>query len=88
MKIFEIKDLKAEGFLTPFFAETAGLAMRTLQQRIPADDPMRIYSADFSLYETGIWDATTGITQGYVSPTFVIELMNLFDEKENSPSAS
>lgn len=85
MKIFQIRDLKAEGFLTPFFADTAGLAMRTLQQRIPADDPMQIYAADFALYEAGTWDAQTGEISGFISPVFVIELMNLF-EPEKSPA--
>lgn len=85
MKIFTIRDLKAEGYLIPFFAETAGLAMRTLQQRIPADDPMQTYAADFALFEVGNFDAQTGELSGYISPVFVIELMNLF-EKSLSPT--
>ncbi len=79
MKAFEIRDLKAEAYTTPFFAETAGLAMRTLQQRIPDNDPMRVYAPDFALYETGTWNAQTGIIEGYLSPVFVIEMMNLFE---------
>lgn len=85
MKAFTIRDLKAETFSVPFFAQTAGLAMRTLQQQVPQDDPMRAYSADFALFETGSWDAQTGNLSALVSPIFIIELMNLF-EKSQTPT--
>jgi len=88
MKIFEILDSKAEGFSTPFFAETTGLAMRLLKQRIQDSDQMALYAADFSLYETADWDAQSGITVGLAEPLFVIQLENLLDlPKEPTPNA-
>lgn len=84
MKAFTIRDIKAESWSYPFGAVTPGLAMRTLQQQVPETDPMRKYSADFALFETGVFDVQTGTISGYVSPVFIIELNNLF-EKENTP---
>jgi len=83
-----IRDNKAEGYSTPFFAETTGLAMRILQQRIENDDPMSVYAADFALYETGTWDAQSGLTTGLSETLFVIELANLLhDHKEPTANA-
>lgn len=61
MKMFAIKDIKAEGFNTPFFQPTFGLAERMFKEA--CQDEKSIISKnkeDFSLYYMGEFDQKSG----------------------------
>lgn len=61
MKCFSIKDTKAEGFNTPFFQNTFGLAERSFKEA--CQDPQTSLSKnkeDFSLWYLGEFDQKTG----------------------------
>lgn len=61
MKVFSIHDKKAEGFNTPFFQSTFGLAERAFKEATK-DESTTICKnkEDFSLYYIGEFDHTTG----------------------------
>lgn len=72
MKAFTIKDEKAEGFNTPFFQTTFGLAERAFKEA--CDDPhsqIHKNKADFSLYYIGEFDHTSGLIQTEGSPKHI-----------------
>lgn len=61
MKIFSIKDSKAEAYLLPIFAPTIGVAIRMFQKA--TNDPttdFHNYAGDYTLFEIGKWDELTG----------------------------
>lgn len=61
MKIFTVFDSKAEAYLQPFFARTNGEAVRSFTEA--ANDSGHNfckYSGDFTLFEIGEYDETTG----------------------------
>lgn len=61
LKIFTIRDSKAEAYLNPFFMQSAGMAIRAFQTC--ANDPQHDfnkYSGDFSLFEIGEYTEETG----------------------------
>lgn len=60
-KIFTTYDSKAEAYLQPFFMKTRGEAIRGWQT--VCNDPktqFNQYPADFTLFEIGEYDETTG----------------------------
>lgn len=62
MKAFSIKDVKAEGFNTPFFQSTFGLAERAFKEA--CNDPQSQIAKnkeDFSLYYIGEFSNATGM---------------------------
>lgn len=72
MKLFSIKDIKAEGFNPPFHQTTFGLAERAFKQA--ASDPqsqIATHKEDFSLYHVADFDHKTGEIIPIVPPTLV-----------------
>lgn len=56
-RIFTVYDSKAEAFLEPFFAETAGLAIRSFETAAnTSGHAFSKYAADFTLFEIGAFD--------------------------------
>lgn len=61
MKLFSIRDVKAEGFNAPFCQQTFGLAERAFKEA--ANDPnsqIAKNKEDFSLYHVGDFSQQTG----------------------------
>lgn len=72
MKAFVIRDTKAEGFNTPFFQQTFGLAERAFKEA--CSDPQNVISKnkeDFSLYYIGEFNHDTGILKPETEPKLV-----------------
>ena len=72
MKMFSILDRKAEGFNTPFFQPTFGVAERTFKEL--ANDPTSSIcknKEDFALYHTGEFDQSTGVVTAVNPPQHV-----------------
>lgn len=61
MKIFSIKDSKAEAYLLPIFAPTVGVAIRIFQNAASKEgSDFHKYAADYTLFEIGEWNEETG----------------------------
>lgn len=61
LKIFAIRDNKAEAFNTPFFTPTKGLAIRSFQEAVnDKNTPFSKYPDDFTMFELGSFDDNTG----------------------------
>lgn len=76
MKAFSIRDVKAEGFNTPFFQSTFGLAERAFKEA--ANDPQSQISKnkeDFSLYHVGEFNQQTGELTPVIPPQHVCDAL-------------
>ena len=72
MKAFAVRDVKAEGFNTPFFQQTFGLAERSLTDAMSDEkNPAARHKADYSLYYLGEFDQKTGIIHVEAEPKFI-----------------
>lgn len=72
MKMFAIRDSKAEGFNKPFFAGTAGLAERDFREACnDKDSHLSRHKADFSLYYVGEFDHVKGVFRGEAQPVHI-----------------
>ncbi len=59
-KIFAIYDNKAQAYMQPFFALTAGLALRTFSDSSNSQDTIfHAHPTDFCLYEIGEFNDET-----------------------------
>lgn len=68
-KVYSIYDSKAEAYMQPFYAETAGLALRTFSNA--ANSPESVigkYPSDFILFEVATFDDKTGSFDSYKQP--------------------
>lgn len=73
LKVFCVRDVKAEVFLQPMFMRTEAEAIRGFAQA--ANDPsnnLHNHAEDFVLYCLGKYDDNTGIISPYASPIAVI----------------
>lgn len=60
-KVFSVYDNKAEAFLQPFFADTTGVALRSIGDAIAdSSHPFGKYTADFTLFCLGTFNDSTG----------------------------
>lgn len=68
MKVYSVYDSKAEAFLRPFFAPTAGVAVRGFEQACcdPSHD-FHKYGADYTLFEIGVFDEFNGRLEAHVA---------------------
>lgn len=61
MKMFAIRDVKAEGYNTPFFQPTFGLAERAFKDACQDEKTtLAKHPEDYSLYYLGEFDQTSG----------------------------
>jgi len=61
MKIFSVRDSKAEAFLPPFFAQTAGVAIRQFESAVNDEShDMHRFAEDYTLFELGEFDESSG----------------------------
>ena len=66
LKIYSVHDSKAEAFLAPFNAPTAGVAIRMWEAA--CKDPEHTFhqhAGDYTLFEIGEFDQTSGQVTGY-----------------------
>lgn len=60
-RVFTVYDSKAEAYLAPFYANTAGLALRFFKATL--EDPghdFRKYPGDYTLFEIAVFDDQSG----------------------------
>lgn len=68
--IFSVYDSAAEAFLPPFFVPAIALAIRTFKQT--ANTPEHHFNqhpSDFTLFELGTFDQSTGAITTHATPT-------------------
>lgn len=64
LKMFTVKDLKAELHSYPYPAVNAGVALRMFEEWVlTPDHPYNKYPEDYSLWETGYFDQVTGLPE-------------------------
>ena len=66
IKFYSVHDSKAEAFLPPFTAPTAGVAIRMWEQA--CNDPEHTFNqhaGDYTLFEIGEFDQDSGQVNGY-----------------------
>lgn len=74
MKAFAIKDLKAEGFNTPFFQQTFGLAERSFKDACQDEKTsLAKHPEDYSLFFIGEFNQSTGIFEPQNPPKHVCD---------------
>lgn len=73
MKLYAVRDVKADAFMTPMAIPTEGLALRAFEEAClhPKSDVAR-YPQDYMLFEIGTYDPNSGlVTPTLPSPRFV-----------------
>lgn len=78
MKIYSVYDCKAEAYMQPFFMATKGLAIRGFEQLV--NDPkttVNKHPEDFTLFEIGEFDDTSGQITGFNIHSSVIKAIEL-----------
>lgn len=57
LKVFAVRDMKAEAFLQPFFTPTQGSALRAFGDACAkSDSPFYMHPSDYVLYEIGSYN--------------------------------
>lgn len=86
MKIFALRDSKAEAFNTPFTSANAATAMRQLQSGIQENPMLRDFAMDYTLYEIGLFDQETGRITPSPDPYHVVDVAELLKGLEPEPA--
>lgn len=73
LKVFSVKDVKADAFSAPFFTSNRATAERDFRRLLsdPQSHPFH-NPQDFELYELGNWDPTVGVIVSRDMPDLVI----------------
>lgn len=64
MKMYAVKDKKAEAYLQPMSTATDGVAIRMIQGAMEQDNNLSKHPEDFSLWHIGYYDELTGKIEG------------------------
>lgn len=69
LKVYSIRDAKAEVFNAPFYQKTHGEAERSFQQLVNDEkSTVNKFAEDFDLYYLGQYDDNTGKFEGLDTP--------------------
>lgn len=69
-----VRDVKADGFATPFFLPTLGLAERSFSDEVNrADSTMNLHPDDYSLYHVGYFDEEQGRLEPLDVPVLLMQ---------------
>lgn len=73
MKLYSIRDCKAEANLLPFCMRSRGEATRAFGDACKKNDgsPLATHPEDFFLFEIGSFDEQTGLIDAYKAPVSV-----------------
>lgn len=83
LKVFSLRDQKAEVFNTPFTKSTHGEAERDFTSLV--NDPKSLinqYPKDFDLYFLGHYDTSTGKMQPNASPEHLISAIDVLRKEQ------
>lgn len=83
LQVFAIKDLKADCFLTPFFARNIPEAIRSVSGAVNDNQSqLNKFSGDFAVYSLGYLDQKTGQMIPMEQPLHLIPCSDLLHKKE------
>lgn len=72
LKVFSVRDMKAEAFLQPYFTPTPGSALRAFGDACAkTDSPFYAHPNDYVLYEIGTYNDSDGM----LSPLNPVKMM-------------
>lgn len=78
LKVYSIRDTKAEVYNTPFMKKTHGEAERDFTSLVKDEKSMpNQYPEDFDLYHLGIFDDQTGKFEPLATPQHIIKAVNV-----------
>lgn len=82
LKMFSIRDAKAEAFNNPFFKHTHGEAERDFHQACQDDKSMlNKYPEDYDLYFVGTYDTNTGQIVPLDTPQHMTKAISVLNRK-------
>lgn len=88
MVICAVRDAKAEVYMRPFFVQQSGVAIRSFTDEVNRDDKdntMFVHTADFALYEIGLFDDIEGKIYSYDVPKLLVQADQIKVEKIARP---
>lgn len=73
LKVFAVRDVKADAFGNLMCVPTVGLATRAFSDACAnPQSPMAAYPEDYTMYELGEYDPNTGNVKGHILPKLVM----------------
>jgi len=72
LKVFAVRDVKADAYSALVVLPTRGLAMRGFIDAVQQKGPLSQYPEDHSLYELGEFDESAGTITGYAVPVYIM----------------
>lgn len=77
-KVFSIYDSKAEAYLQPIFMANKGVAIRAIVETLKNDDHQFSKTPeDFTLFELGEYDDSTGMMEPHATPLSIAKANEL-----------
>lgn len=81
LKVYSIRDSKAEAFNPPFYKHTHGEAERDFTELTRKTDSMvHKYPEDYDLYYCGTYDDQTGLFSPLPSPQHIVKAVSLLNK--------
>jgi hypothetical protein len=74
LKVYSIRDTKAEAFNRPFYTINDALAQRIISDSMQQDTSLSQHAADYSIYYLGEFDDSNGIITPLAEPKFMFNL--------------
>lgn len=86
MKLFAVRDVKADAFGAPMSIATKGLALRSFGDACcsPSSELAR-FPADYMLYEIGEYEPNSGKLIGHDVPVFVASAVEMIEKAKAAP---
>ena len=80
LKVYAVRDVKADAYGNLICVSTAGLATRAFADACAdSRSPMAQYPEDYSLYELGTFDPSSGQILGHRLPSLVVSAVSIID---------
>ena len=85
LQIFAIYDSKANAFMTPFFSQTTGTAVRDFESAVNSENStFGKYAADYTLFHLGEFDQSSAGFAMHETPQNMGLALTYLREPENS----
>jgi len=86
LQIFALYDKKALGYMSPFFFQHKGQALRALEDITnEKSSPVNKHPEDFDLYTLGEYDDQTGQLTAITPPQYVETALNFHQNNKTTP---
>lgn len=85
LKVYAVRDVKAESYGNLITLPAVGLALRTFEDAVNSPGSVLGQNPDdFSLYEIGTYDPIAGIISGYDVPKYITSAISHIKSKETN----